>query len=68
MKIWKEVLDNLDEKIPDDLWPFKSNASAIEDIIWNAENGGELNETLIKSCKNDVVEAVTHLLTTQGND
>jgi hypothetical protein len=34
MKIWKEILDKLDERIPDDLWIFKSNASAIEDMLW----------------------------------
>ena len=28
-KIWKEILNNVDERIPDDLWPFKSNANAI---------------------------------------
>ena len=35
MHIWKEILDRLDEKIPEDLWVFKSNASAIEDSKWN---------------------------------
>lgn len=27
--IWKEVVDRLGPPVPDDLWPFKSNASAI---------------------------------------
>lgn len=62
MKVWKEILDYLEERIPEDLWSFKSNASAIEDIIWNFENGGEENKKLIKSCKMEVVEASKYLI------
>lgn len=33
MKIWKEIIDYIGPKCPDSLWAFKSNASAIDDII-----------------------------------
>lgn len=61
MKIWKQILDNLEEHIPDDLCPFKSNASAIEDCLWNAQNGGSNNDLLIIQCKNEIIEAAKQL-------
>ena len=61
MKIWKEVIDKLGSKCPDDLWPFKSNASAIEDIKWNAEQGGNKNEMLIRQCEQEIMDAANQL-------
>ena len=61
MKILKEVIDKLGAKCPDDLWPFKSNASAIEDIKWNAEQGGNRNESLIRQCEQEILEAARKL-------
>lgn len=57
MKIWKEVIDKLGSRCPDDLWPFKSNASAIEDIKWNAEQGGDSNESIIRQCEQEILVA-----------
>jgi len=61
MKIWKQILDNLEERIPDDLWVFKSNASAIEDCLWNVQDGGSNNNSLIIQCKNELIEAAKQL-------
>ena len=61
MKIWKEVIDRLGSRCPDDLWPFKSNASAIEDIKWNAEQGGTRNENLIRQCEQEILVAARKL-------
>jgi hypothetical protein len=60
-RIWKEVIDKLGSRCPDDLWPFKSNASAIEDIKWNAEEGGSKNEALIRRCEQEIVDAAKKL-------
>jgi len=62
MKIWKQILDNLEEHIPDDLWPFKSNASAIEDCLWNAQDGGSKNDLLIMQCHNEIIQAAKLLI------
>ena len=62
MKIWKEVIDKLSLKCPDDLWPFKSNSSAIEDINWNAEQGGNKNEKLIYECEQEIMAAAKELI------
>ena len=61
MKIWKEVIDKLSSKCPNDLWPFKSNASAIEDIKWNAEQGGDGNKNLICQCEQEILAAARKL-------
>ena len=61
MKIWKEVINKLGAKCPDGLWPFKSNASAIEDIKWNAEQGGDRNESLIRRCEQEILVAARKL-------
>lgn len=61
MKIWKEVIDKLNSKCPDDLWPFKSNSSAIEDIKWNAEQGGNRNGKLIRQCEQEIMAAAKQL-------
>ena len=63
MQIWKEIIDNLQVPCPDDLWPFKSNASAIEDIKWNAEQGGQSNEALITECEQEIISAAKALVT-----
>jgi hypothetical protein len=62
MTIWKEVLDKLDGPIPDDLWPFKSNASAIEDILWNEQDCGSRNDASVARCKSDILQAAKLLL------
>lgn len=61
MTIWKEVIDKFGSRCPDDLWPFKSNASAIEDIKWNAEQGGNGNESLILQCEQEILVAARKL-------
>ena len=61
MKIWKDVIDKLGSRCPDDLWPFKSNASVIEDSIWNAEQGGSKNEKLIRQCEQEIMDAAKQL-------
>lgn len=62
MKIWKEIIDNLDVECPDDLWPFKSNTSAIEDCKWNAEEGGTNNAKLIHKCEQEIMDAAKKLI------
>ena len=61
MRIWKDVIDKLGSRCPDDLWPFKSNSSAIEDIKWNAEQGGDRNEKLIRQCEHEIMAAAKQL-------
>ena len=61
MKIWKEVIDKLGISCPDDLWPFKSNASAIEDIKWNIDEGGNSNDKLIQQCEQEIMAAAREL-------
>ncbi len=62
MKIWKEILDKLDGKTPDDLWIFKSNANAIEDYLCNAQNGGSNNDVRIAKEKLEIKLAAKTLL------
>ncbi len=62
MRIWKEVLNHLDGRIPDALWPFKSNASAIEDYVFNAQDSGANHDAQIMQCKARIVEAAKSLL------
>jgi hypothetical protein len=57
MRIWKEVLDQLDGRIPDDLWSFKSNASAIEDCLWHAGDTGSNHDVLVNQCRDEIVQA-----------
>ena len=64
--IWKEILDRLDEKIPDDLWIFKSNASAIEDCRWNFESGGSEHVALTRQLEQEILSAAKAL--TRNND
>lgn len=61
MTIWKDVIDKMGPGCPDDLWSFKSNASAIEDIKWNAEQGGNGNERLIRQCEQEIFGAARKL-------
>ena len=60
--IWKEILDKLEVRIPDALWPFKSNASAIEDYLFNAQDGESNFDVQIADCKNKIIEAAKSLL------
>lgn len=62
MKIWKQALDKLETHIPDDLWPFKSNASAIEDCLWNSQESGSDNDILIAQCKKEIVQTAELLV------
>ncbi len=61
MRIWKQVIDKLDGKIPDDLWVFKSNASAIEDCKWNAEESGVRHDELIQQCEQEIIDGAKRL-------
>lgn len=62
MKIWKQIIDKLDSRCPNALWPVKSNASAIEDIKWNAAQGGASNDTLIQQCEQAIIAAARELI------
>jgi hypothetical protein len=66
MMIWKQILDQLDERIPDDLWPFQSSASAIEDYLWNAKECGSNHDLEVANAKNEIMQAAT-LLIKSGN-
>ncbi len=59
--IWKQILDKMDARIPDILWTFKSNASAIEDYLWNAQDSASSCESQIAQCKKDIFEAAKNL-------
>jgi hypothetical protein len=59
--IWKEIVDRLD-KCPDDLWIFKSRASAIEDCKWNAEQGGSNNDEFIWRSEQEIFNAARFLI------
>ena len=56
MKIWKEVLDVL-EKIPDELWVFKSEASLIEDCLTDLEEHDSDHTDLINASKAKIMAA-----------
>ena len=58
-KIWKEIVERLEPPIPDDLWSFKSNASAIEDCRWNEEQTGVSHNELIAECEKEIVAIPT---------
>ena len=66
MTIWKTILETLPDPIPDDLWPFKSCASAIEDYVWNFEQGGANADAEIIREKEEIVRAATALIATTG--
>ena len=61
MLIWKEILDRLGDNIPEDLWIFKSNASAIEDCRFNFETGGAEHADLIGQLEAEIIEAAKSL-------
>lgn len=63
MKIWKEVLDFI-EPIPDELWPFKSNASLIEDCIVDKEIDGSDHADLIANATKEIMECSRELIIT----
>lgn len=62
IQIWKQILDKLEGRIPNALWSFKSNASAIEDCLWNAANSGSNHDDLIARCKDEIQWAAKSLL------
>lgn len=63
MAIWKEVVDHCGGEVPGCALAFKSNASAIEDIRWNAEqDGGSENSDLIRQCEAEIMTAARFLL------
>lgn len=59
--IWKQILVHL-EHIPDELWPFKSCASAIEDCLWNAQESSSCHDVLIADQKREIMQAATTLV------
>jgi hypothetical protein len=59
--IWKQILDALEGPIPDDLWPFKSAASAIEDCLWDAQDSGADHDLPIARCREEIVQAARRL-------
>jgi len=61
LKIWKEVLDVL-EKIPDDLWVFKSEASLIESCMTDFEEHGSDHTDLINQSKANIMSAAQLIL------
>ena len=61
MMIWKQILDNLNEKIPDDLWTFKSCASAIEDYLFNTKDSGANYDAQIAKEKVEIMQAAIAL-------
>ena len=60
-KIWKEVLDVV-EKIPDDLWAFKSEASVIESCMTDFEEQGSDHTDLINESKIKIMSAAKSIL------
>jgi hypothetical protein len=65
LMIWKEIINKLDDPLrpPEDLFAFKSNASAIEDIKWNwEEDGGRPNLELEESCRKEILDAAKKLV------
>lgn len=63
MRIWKEVIDPMDcFRCPDDLWPFKSNASTLKDIAWNSEQGGGRPDAPIRRCEQEILAAARALV------
>lgn len=58
---WKVIFRNLD-RVPDELWAFKSNASAIEDCYADAEQFGSNHEVLIATCTKEIVDACLALV------
>jgi hypothetical protein len=68
MRIWKQVIDHLESPIPDDLWPFKSNASAIEDCLWDSRESGTNHDALIAQCKEEILSAARRLIATRKVD
>ena len=61
LKIWKEVLDAL-EKIPDELWVFKSEASLIEDCLTDREVHNSDHTDLINASKAKIMAAAKSVL------
>jgi hypothetical protein len=62
MSIWKEVIDFIDP-IPDELWPFKSNASLIEDCITDTELSGSEHTELIRQAHKKIMGSARKLIT-----
>jgi hypothetical protein len=62
MIIRKQVIDPLDAGCPEDLWPFNASAMAIEDIRWNAEQGGHRQQRLVRQCEQKILKAAGKLL------
>ncbi|MGD9172062.1 MAG: hypothetical protein PVI97_18745 [Candidatus Thiodiazotropha sp.] len=65
MYIWKNIIRNSND-IPDELWPFKSNASAIEDALSHVKSyvgGGDPSEyvDLIQACESEILDSAKQL-------
>lgn len=63
MKIWKDILERLEQNIPDDLWSFKSNASAIQDCIADTEECGSNHTRTIQHCEKEIIDAARNIHT-----
>ena len=61
VKIWKKVLDVV-EKISDDLWVFKSEASVIESCMADFEEHGSDHTDLINESKVRIMSAAKYIL------
>ncbi len=61
MMIWKQILTNLD-RIPDELWSFKSCTSAIEDYVWNSLDSGSTHDAEIANEKSKIIQAAIRLV------
>ncbi|MEJ2591007.1 MAG: hypothetical protein P8178_06350 [Candidatus Thiodiazotropha sp.] len=72
MFIWKNIINHIDD-IPDDLWLFKSYASAIEDILSHVKNYVAVGDAsdydkLIQTSEQEILKAAKKLCDTTKSD
>ena len=58
---WKVIRRDFD-RVPSELWAFRSNASAIEDCYADSEQFGTNHQVLIAQCTEEILEACRSLL------
>jgi hypothetical protein len=68
MFIWKNIINHIKD-IPDALWSFKSNASAIEDVLSHVKNyvdvgDGSDYDKLIQASEEEILKAAKELCVT----
>lgn len=61
-KIWKEVMDLMDDGMPDQYNIFKNSASAIDDYLEDTERNGTDHEAQIQECERAILQAARELL------